>query len=86
MTTEDLLAILTERGFSLHIWEDDTPAISGPVDMATPALMRVLALHRDKLLQHIRAAEKVEVRPFDAPGCGGELAGASTATAAGRGG
>lgn len=52
MTTEDLMAVLAERGVTLTR-HGDRLSYHGPENAVTPALINVLRFHKDRLLELI---------------------------------
>lgn len=54
MSTDELLAVLVDRGLALYFCEaDGRPHLKGPREALTPALVRVLAYHRDRILARL---------------------------------
>lgn len=49
MTTEQVLAILKDRGLRIVLGADGEPRLRGPVSQVTPTLKRVCQIHRDWL-------------------------------------
>ena len=49
MTTEQVLAILKERGLRLVLGVDGEPRLCGPASQVTPMLKRVCQIHREWL-------------------------------------
>lgn len=54
LTIDEIIAIAKKRGFTFRLLEDGAPAIRGSTDDATPALLRVLAMHRVAILARIK--------------------------------
>lgn len=61
MTTEELLSILKDRGLTV-VQDGNQLALRGDKKQATPALMRVLKLHREKIIKIISPPPATEVR------------------------
>lgn len=59
MTTERLLQIIHDRNLSIVFAADGQPALrgQGAKEMATPELMAVIKIHREKLLALARPSE-----------------------------
>jgi hypothetical protein len=57
VTTDEVIAVLRERGFTLRLEDDGTPIIRGPTNEATPRLMKVLAIHRERIIARLRQAK-----------------------------
>lgn len=52
MTTDEVLAVLRERGLEV-VLKDGEPALRGNAAEATPKLLRVLKLHRAEILRRL---------------------------------
>lgn len=57
MSTDELLGIVTERGLRVILRPPGQLSLAGPRPEMTPALMRVLKLHREMILERLRAKE-----------------------------
>lgn len=65
MTTDELLSILSDREVTLYL-ESGELRYRAPEDAMTPSLLRVLRLHKLKMLERLKAEEKTDnARPFD---------------------
>lgn len=79
MSTDELIEVLRGRGLRLALDEDGRPQLRGPRTEATPALLRVVGLHREALLAKLGlegawpsppAAKEPEPAPIEAPARG----------------
>ena len=55
MTATEIMEIVGERGLSISLGCDGRPLLSGPEAERTPALMDVLKLHRQEIIEHVKA-------------------------------
>jgi len=56
MTLDELLEIVEERGLSVTLGPDGQPRLRGPKEEATPALVEMLRLCRDDIIERLRPA------------------------------
>ncbi len=75
MTTDALLALLSDRGLAVVALEGGQLALHGPRTEATPSLLAVLAFHKAELSRRLGVGEQAEPEAEEcAPGAQAEPA------------
>lgn len=54
MTTDQMLAVLAERGLAIVLREDGSPVLRGDKNLATATLMRALQHHKEEIVRRLR--------------------------------
>ena len=58
MSTDEVLALLAERGLSVRLSPDGTPHLLGPKSEKTQKLLRVLWYHRGEIVERLKPKPK----------------------------
>lgn len=74
MTTDEILAVLKDRGLAVVCDDGGNLALRGDKAQATPALLRVLAFHKGELVERFRPKPAMELLwpgppPYQGDGC-----------------
>ena len=56
MTVTEIVALAAERGLRLEVGHDGAPRLRGPREEVTPALVAVLRLYREEIVEALRPA------------------------------
>ena len=63
MSLDSTLAILEERGLSIHVDEEGKPRLHGPKEEVTDAVRAVLSAYRAEIIERFRPAPKPQPVP-----------------------